>query len=206
MPDQVKVEDLETFRTLRAAIHKFANIAQQSLTSAQASIDRTHAWLENEQRTHWLSQHKKRTEAVVQAREAVRQKKLYKDASGRTPSAVEEEKHLRRCLAAVQEAQDKIQAVKKSLPRLEKETELYRGGTARLARAITADLPHAIALLDRLADSLEQYTQLEAPDTTRFDAIAPTAYEESMSRGGEVAETQPLAPGSAGGQEAPPCP
>ncbi|MCL2649311.1 MAG: hypothetical protein FWD61_20320 [Phycisphaerales bacterium] len=191
MPDQVRVEDLEAFRIFRAALHKFALIAQQSLTSAQASIDRTHSWLENEQRTHWNSQHKKRAEAVVHARDAVRQKKLYKDSSGRTPSAIEEEKHLRRCLAAVQEAEDKILAVKKAIPRLVKESELYRGGIARLGRAISGDIPHAIALLDRFADTLEEYIQLEAPDTLTPDSVAPTVYEESMSRGGESAGSDP---------------
>ncbi|MCL2640184.1 MAG: hypothetical protein FWD53_05005 [Phycisphaerales bacterium] len=194
MPDQVRVEDLEAFRVLRAALHKFAMIAEQSLIGAQAHIDRTHSWLENEKRVHWHSQFKKRTEMVVQAREAVRQKKMYRDSSGRMPSAVEELKHLQRCLAAVQEAEEKILAVKKSIPRLEKESELHRGGVAKLSRAISVEIPNAIALLDRLANSLEEYVQLEAPDSVQVDSVEPTTYstpEESMSRGGETTRSDP---------------
>jgi len=189
VPDQVRVEDIEAFRVLRAALHKFAMVAEQSLIGAQAHIDRTHSWLENEKRVHWHSQFKKRTEMVVQAREAVRQKKMYRDSSGRMPSAIEEQKHLQRCLAAVQEAEEKILAVKKSIPRLEKESELHRGGVAKLSRAVSVEIPNAIALLDRLAGSLEEYVQLEAPDSVRVDSVEPTVYslpEESMARGGET--------------------
>ena len=193
MSEQARVEDIESFRVFRVALHQFALIAEQSLTSVQAHVDRTRSWLETEQRLHWDSQLRRRSEAVVQARDAVRQKRLYKDASGRTPSAIEEEKVLRRCLASVEEAEAKILAVKRSIPRLDKESELYRGGVAPLSRAICDDIPRAIALLDRLADSLEEYVRLEASHSlgpVASDVVSPTAdissaSELSMSRGGD---------------------
>src|SRR5438046_2515333 len=82
---------------------------------------RGRSWLESEQASFWQGQLRKRTEAVAKAKDAVRQKKLYKDATGRTPTAIDEEKHLARCLVAVAQAQEKIEAVKRAIPRLEKE-------------------------------------------------------------------------------------
>ncbi len=186
MPDQVNVEDFEAFSLFRAALFKFAQAAEQSLATADSQIARTHSWLENEQASFWHSQLKRREEAVVKARDAVRQKKLYKDATGRFRDAMEEEKHLQRCLAAVDQAREKIEFIKKSIPRLEKASELYRSGVSRLSKTLADDIPRATALLDRHAQTLEQYIQIEAPAPTMPDSAMTNEPPESLSRGGET--------------------
>ena len=193
MPDQVKVENLEVFTLLRAALMKFAQAAEQSLFSADSTIARTRSWLENEQTTYWQAQHRKRTEAVAQAKEALRLKKLYKDAAGRIPDAVEEQKILARALAALEQADQKILAIRKAIPRVEKESDLYRSGVSRLGGTLSVELPKAIALVDRLALNLEEYIQIEAPASAMPDAAVASEYEGSISRGGEAAETPPVA-------------
>ena len=195
MPEQVKVEEFEVFGQFRAALLKFAQAADSALTNVEAEISSTRTWLENEQRTYWENQLRKRTEAVSKARDAVRQKKLYKDVAGHTPNAIEEEKALRKCMLACEEAQQKIEAVRKWVPRLEREAGLYRGGVAHLSRTLSDDIPRAVALLDRLAATLEQYVQIEAPAAPAPEAAATAAPAESMSRGDEVS-LQP-APGAA---------
>jgi hypothetical protein len=187
MAGQVQVEDFEVFRQFRVALLKFAQVADQSLSGAQSEIGSVHSWLENEQTTYWQGQFRKRAEAVTRAREAVRQKKLYKDASGRTPGAVEEEKILAKCMAALEQAQEKIEAVRRALPRLEKEGEMYRGGVARLSGTVSVEIPRAVALLDRLATTLEEYVQIEGPSGSVPEAMGPSTYDEPMSRGGEAA-------------------
>jgi hypothetical protein len=209
MSGQVNVDDFEVFRLFRAALLKFAQAANQSLANADAQVARVHLWLENEQTPFWQNQLRKRTEAVTLAKEAVRHKKLYKDATGRTPGAIEEEKHLARCRAAVVHAEQKIQAVRKWLPRLEHAAGLYRGGVARLHSAIDSDIPQAVALLDRLAVTLEEYVQLEIPAGAAEAAPdASVTLETSMSRGGDTlqAPAPSIAPPAtpAAGGEAPP--
>jgi hypothetical protein len=182
MPEQVKVDDFEVFRLFRAALLKFAQTADNSLAGADSQISGMHAWLENEQGTYWQSQLRKRMEMVAQAREEVRKKKLYKDSTGRTPGAVEEEKVLAKRMAAVAEAEQKILAVRKWLPRLEKASELYRSGTARLVGDLSGEIPRAVNLLDRLAARLEEYVQIEGPREVGSEAgIVLTG--ETMSRG-----------------------
>jgi hypothetical protein len=192
MPDQVKVEDFEVFGQFRVALLKFAQAADHSLTNAESDIARTRSWLEGEQRTFWETQLRKRMEAVTKAKDAVRQKKLYRDAGGRMPSAVEEERALAKCVAAMEEAQRKIEAVRKWVPRLEREASLYRGGVARLSRTVADDIPRGVALLDRLAASLEQYVQLEIPANAMPVSSATAEPAESMSRG-DAAEPPPVA-------------
>jgi hypothetical protein len=186
MSEHVKVEDLEIFSQFRAAVVKFAQAAEQSLANADAYVARTHSWLENEQTSHWQSQLRKRTEAATQARDAVRQKKLYKDSSGRMQSAVEEEKILKRCLAALEESQNKLLAIRKSIPRLEKEAGLYRGGVSALGRNLTGEIPKAVALLDRLQARLLEYVQMESAAFSGGDSAAP-APAGGMARGADQA-------------------
>ncbi len=193
MSEQVRVEDSEVFNVLRVALLKFGQAADSALCNAENQISRTYFWLDGEQTTYWQNQYRSRTEAVTKAREAVRQKKLFKDAAGRTPGAIEEEKALRKCLAALEEAQQKLDAIKKWKPRLEKEADLYRGGVSRLRKILDDDIPRAVALLERLAMSVEQYVQIEAPAAPVPESAAPATLQETFSRGGDAAEPPPAA-------------
>jgi hypothetical protein len=193
MSEQVRVEDSEVLNALRIALIKFRQAADSALLNAENQVSRTHFWLDGEQTTYWQNQLRARADAVTKAREAVRQKKLYKDASGRTPSAVEEEKMLKKCLAALEEAQQKLEAIRKWLPRLEKEADLYRGGVARLRKTLDDDVPRAVALLERLALSVEEYVQIEAPGAPLPEGAVTTGPQETVARGGDAAEPPPAA-------------
>jgi hypothetical protein len=204
MSNQVRVQDLDVFRQFRVALLKFAQAADQALTGADAHVARTRLWLENEQTRYWQLQLRKRTEAVVAAKDAVRQKKLYRDSTGRTPSAVEEEKILARCVAAVAEAEQKSAAVRKAIPVLEKASGLYRSGVARLATDISSEVPNAVALLDRLAASLDEYAEIGLAPAGEAPAAADAlAADGSMARGDTAAVT-PAPPAAPAAPEAPP--
>jgi hypothetical protein len=194
MAGEVKVEDFEVFRQFRAALLKFAQAADLALSGADSDIQSIRSWLEVEQTTFWVAQRRKRAEAVQQAKDAVRQKKLYKDASGRTPGAVEEEKILGKCMAALEEADRKLEAIKKWMPRLARAADLYKGGVARLHGTVGGDIPRAVALLDRLAESLEQYVQIEAPsmDVTALPEGTGGSVADAAVSGGEMSRAAPL--------------
>lgn len=190
MSNQVRIEDAEAFARLRAALLKFAQAADQSLSAADSQIARTHAWLENEQTRFWEGQIRKRTDAVAQAKDAVRQKKMYLDGAGRQRGAPEEEKALARAVALLEQAHEKRDAVRKWIPRLEKATDMYRGGVSRLATDISVEVPRAVALLDRLAESLETYLRIETPAAAAPEAAASA----SLARPPEESEVAPAAP------------
>ncbi len=191
MSEQVKVKDLEVFARFRATLIKFAQAAGEAVSSADSEVAGTRNWLETEQRTFWEGQLRKRTEAVTKAREDLRQKRLYKDSSGRTPSAVEEEKALARAVAAVTQAEERLQNVRRWLPRLEKAAGMYRSGVAAISKTISDDIPKGVSLLDRLAESIHQYLEIESA-LSASAGEAPAETVNSMSRGGgSTPEPQP---------------
>src|SRR5215213_5818477 len=95
MAEVARVHNLEALKRFKQALWKFQETVNVALTDAESDMQRTSIWLETEQRTYWTSQHRKRHEAVEKAKQAVREKQLYKDASGTRSSAVDEMKILK---------------------------------------------------------------------------------------------------------------
>jgi len=167
MASGARVESIEALRAFRTAWIKFGEAVTLALQDAESEMQRTLVWLETEAPTYWAGQIRKRQEAVSRAKEALRQKQMYKDFSGRTPSAVDEQKALALAMKRLEEAEEKLAAVKKYARRLAREIDLYKGSVQRLATSAMSDIPLAASRIDRMVATLEQYVALapagEAP-------------------------------------------
>jgi flagellin-specific chaperone FliS len=112
---------------------------------------------------------RKWNEEVNRAKDAVRQKRIFKDSLGRQQSTVDEEKHLKKCQRILEEAEQKLANTRRHAKQLQREHLLYRGGVQRLATALASDMPNAIAMLDRVTEQLEKYVSA-APTLATSDA------------------------------------
>src|SRR5436190_13737283 len=108
MAEYANVESIDALSALQRAIVKFIDSANTALTDADAEVLRTLTWLEGEQQTYWQHQLRKRSEMVNRCREAVREKKLFKDSAGRQQSAIDEERALTKALRALEEAEQRF--------------------------------------------------------------------------------------------------
>lgn len=158
MSSGARVHDIDTIRLFRAALVKFTESSSVALTDAEGEILRKLTWLESEQDRFWQMQVRKWTEEVAKAKDAVRQKTIFKDSLGRTQSAVDEMKHLKKCQAALDTSEEKLKNTRRHARELQREHLLYRGGVQRFATILSADMPNAIAALDRIVGQLEAYT------------------------------------------------
>src|SRR5215213_2187484 len=157
MSTSARVDSIDALKTFRVSLIKFAEEANAALAGAESEMQRMIGWLEREQLSHWQMQIRKRQEALGRAQEALRMKKLFPDASGRTPTPIEEEKAVRRCKAAVEEAEQKLANVKKYTRVLQREVMNYKGGVQRLSTWVGSEIPVAIAGLARMVTTLEKY-------------------------------------------------
>ena len=172
MEKVARVGSLEVFRQLRAALVKFAETANTALGDAESEMQRLQMWVENEQATYWQGQHRKRQAALVKAKEALRQKQLFKDVTGARQSYVDEEKAVAAAMRQVQEAEQKLVNVKRWTRQLEKEINLYKGSVQRFSTSVYVDVPGAVAKLDRLAATLQGYLDV-APTAVASTAEGP---------------------------------
>lgn len=144
-------------KILKQAIWKFQEIANVALGEAESDMIRVQNWLENEARSHWASELRKRTEAVGKAKEAVRMKQLFTGPAGSKQSVVDEMKALRIAQRRLEVAEQKAAAVKKYTNQLQKEMMMYKGGVQRFASAVAGDLPQAARDLEMIVAKLEEY-------------------------------------------------
>src|SRR5579871_5329724 len=131
MVQGARVDSIETLKAFKVALWKFQEAAQVALGDAESEATRALMWVENEQDSFWQGQIRKAEQNVVRCKEAVRMKKVFKDASGRQQSAVDEEKALSIAVKRLAEAQAKHVLVKKWARQLQKEIEMYKGGVQR---------------------------------------------------------------------------
>lgn len=158
---------LDAIRAFRVAMIKFIESAGISLADADADILRTLGWLENEMAPYWASQIRKREELVMRCKEAVRQKTLYKDATGRPQSAIDEQKALKKAQAMLELAQQKFAATKAYVRRIQKQQMDYRGQTQKLALNVAGDLKDRVSHLQSLYNTLAEYAKNDAPTEAR---------------------------------------
>src|SRR3954468_1309867 len=185
MAEGARVDSIEVLRRFRAALWKFAESANLALGDAESELQRTLVWLETEQQTYWTHQVRTRSEAVTAAKDKVRQKQLFKDATGRVQSAVDEQKALAIAQRRLAEAQQKFENTRKWARRLQRELHNYKGGVQPLATFIAVDVPAAVATLDKLSGALGRYVAAQ-PATV-----------------GSTAEAAPASAGPSGGEGAP---
>lgn len=158
---------LDSIRATRVAMIKFIETAGVCLADADADILRTLGWLENEMAPYWTTQIRKREELVGRCKEAVRQKTLYKDATGRPQSAVDEMKALKKAQAMLELAQEKFTATKRFVRQIQKQQMDYRGQAQKLALSVAGDLKDRVAHLQSLYNTIAEYARVEAPSDAK---------------------------------------
>lgn len=191
MAETARVLSIDALKTLKVALWKFAESSNTALADAESDMNRTLMWLENEQASYWAGELRKRQQNVERCKEAVRMKKLFKDSTGGTPSAIDEEKALAVAMRKLGEAQQKIVAVKQWTRRLQKEILMYRGQVTRFATNVSSDIPVAVAALEQMIGTLETYVGL-SPTEARSDSdmLGRSASAGGMNRG-DVTDQSP---------------
>jgi len=177
---EARVDNLEALTLFRRALLKFAEIANVAIADAESEAVGTQHWLESEQRVRWAGAVRKSQELVSRCEEALRHKRIFKDSSGRTPSAVDEEKALVKAKRMREHAEERLENVRRYTPRLQREILLYKGQVQRLGTFIAADIPTAVAKLDKMVDLLQAYVNLTPTEATAPAMNLPAA-EESKS-------------------------
>jgi hypothetical protein len=162
MSEAARVDSIDPIRDFRIYLTKFQEGASMAIGDADSDVNRAARWLEGEGLNFWMAVVRKRQEELAKAEEAFRFKRLYKDASGSMPSAVEEQKAVQTAKRRMGEAQEKLANVKRWTRQLQKEMVIYRGGVSGFANTVSSGVPAAIAHLAVTLDHLDKYIEMAA--------------------------------------------
>jgi hypothetical protein len=190
MSEAANIDSIDVLKDIKLSLLKFQEAATVSLGDAESETHRVLMWIQTEQDSFWQHQIRKREEIVTRCKEAVRMKKVFKDATGRQQSAIDEEKALKIALRNLEEAQQKLKLVRKWARQLPKEIENYKGSVQRFATTVESQIPTAIGHLEKLAKKIDAYLSVQAPS---FDgaigtggALGSAPGQASMGRGSAI--------------------
>lgn len=169
-----KVISIDALREFRAALIDFADTGRGALGEAISDVQRTAWWIEHDMRDHWQRELKSRQNKLSEAKTDLARAQMQQK------SDVIERKAVLAATRRVEEAEDKLRAIKRWVVAMEREKMLFRGQCAQMSGSIDGELPKTIAWMERMIDSLQQYVSLQAPQTAppaepppRITDIAP---------------------------------
>jgi len=167
MSQYARVNSVVLLKSLKASLATFSDAAAVALDEVSTDVQRTLAWLNEDRKRYWSNQVHVCAERVTQAKLALKQKNVLDRAlSGTTSSAVEERKALAIAERRLREAQAKHARTRSWIQQIDKLQSDYRGGVQGLVGAIDADIPNAMARLEKMIDSLEAYVALAPPEAS----------------------------------------
>ena len=193
------VRSLDAIDRFRAQLVEYIDAGRVALSEAESDIERTRGWLERDMVSHWNRQLRKRAELVSRAKSELYRKQTQASAKDSRPSVVDEKKALQRAERRLEEAQNRMNATKRWIRMLEREQSLYKGNVAGFSAMIERDLPHAVGLLKKMSENLEQYVAMSPPDLSRLLEVQTDATEGAahMRRTGDASTA--LTPGTSTG-------
>lgn len=162
------VRSLDAIDYFRAHLVEFIDSGRTALSEAESDIERTRGWLERERVPHWNRQIRKRSELVSRAKSELFRKQTQATAKDSRPSVVDEKRALQRAIRRLEEAENRMRSTKRWIRMLEREMALYKGNVSGFSTAVERDLPHAVGLLKKMSENLEQYVSMSPPDLSRL--------------------------------------
>lgn len=205
MSRPAKVKSIDAVERLAAALARFQEEAAAALTDLQLQVQRAADWIHNDRRIYWTEQVRRGWERVAQAKTELEQARTYRRIAEHQPACREERKALEIAKRRLQNAEEKVEAVRHWTRMLDRAMVDYRGGIAPLARWLEIDLPKATAALKRMGRSLESYVALETPLEETTPEQAGASEQEAASSEREAASSEREAATQDGAdQETPP--
>jgi hypothetical protein len=175
-----RVTSIDALREFRAALVEFCETGRSALGEAVSDVQRTSWWIEHDMREHWRRELKARQNKLAEAKTDLARAQLQQK------SDVIERKAVVAATRRVEEAEEKLRAIKRWVVAMEREKMLFRGQCAQMSASLDGELPKTIAWMERMIDSLQQYVALQAPHAALLAEPPPPVSEIVPSDGGHA--------------------
>jgi archaellum component FlaC len=159
MATHARITSLDALDHFRADLIVFLNKAHSALDQALDEVRRTRSWIQNDQRTHWENEARRRARALDQAEQELMSARMTKalDNLSAQQAAVNKARH------ALEEAREKVRKIKLWIRDYDGLVEPMARGLNSLRGYLDHDLPQGIALLSELGKIMEGYTEAMKP-------------------------------------------
>lgn len=195
MPNRANVTSLDALKAFRANLIIYVTKARPTLEEVGADVLRTRLWLENDQRSFWENQIRRRTRVLEEAQAALFSSKL----SNLREVTVAEQTAVLMARRSLTEAEDKLKVIKHWTRDFDNRTQPMTRQLEKLHTVLSNDMSQALAYLSQAIDALEAYAQIVAPS---ISAATPEQSGQAKSDGKEQSqEISSVTESEAGGKE-----
>jgi hypothetical protein len=193
MPDQANVSSVDALEAFRSALIVYVSKARPALEEVSADVMRTRLWLQDEQRTRWENEARRRSRALQEAQQALFSARLstFREETSAEMMVVQ------RTRRAFQEAEEKLRVIKKWDRDFDNRAEPLLKQMEKLQTVLAQDMGHAIAFLTQAIIKLHAYAGIAQPTTA--PALAPPAGSEPAAEGATGSKGTSEAAGPAAG-------
>ena len=181
MKGSAKVTSCEAVAEFRPALIAYAARIRDVLDILSVEVGRAQEWIEGDRGRHWPEQVRRGWDDVSRARIALAQCRANK-VGDHEPSCYEEQMELRKAEQRLRHAEDRVEAVRHWRRTIHHEVDEFRATLAPLRRLLEADVPEAVAELDRLLAALERYLRVAPPARDLAPAADPPAEERTPEK------------------------
>ena len=185
MSGSARIQTIDAVALLAAALRQFGEESGTALIDLDMEVNRAMEWIQHERRDYWENQVRLAWEKIDEAR-AELERCMRNAVAGQRPSCYEEKKALDRAKRRQRVAEEKVEMVRRWSHTADRESLHYRVAGGQLAGWLQAELPQAIAVLERMQTALEAYVSGPAPAGGSSGGESP-ASEPSAEAPGEAA-------------------
>ena len=162
MGRSAKVTSIDAVRAFSAALRRFQEDAAAALDGTNLATQRALEWIRHDRKDYWARQVKRGYEQLGEAKANLQRCLTFGRIADHRPSCIEEKRALERAKRRLNLAQEKVETVRHWSRTADRAAIEYKGNINQLAGWLDADLPRALAALERIADALESYVAVES--------------------------------------------
>jgi hypothetical protein len=173
MATVAKVTSVEALEAFRASLIVFLNKAHASTDQVSDEIRRVRSWVQNDQRTHWENEMRRRARDLAQAEQEMLSARMTKALDNLSA----QQQAVNKARRALEEAQEKMRRIKLWMRDFDGTLDPLARGLNSLRGYLDHDMPRAIAYLVEIQKIMESYLEKNTPAKAPAAAAAVPAGE-----------------------------
>jgi hypothetical protein len=158
-----KLTSIEAVRAVAVALEKFGEAVMAALTDLDIEKRRAGDYIRIDRRKFWAAEVHRGWDRLAEAKAWLEQRQTLGKVAGHEPSCIEEKRAVQAAKRRLEIAREKTDRVRKWSQTLNRAEADYEGSLGQLTRWLEAELPVALAQLERIAQTLERYLAIESP-------------------------------------------
>ncbi len=163
MAQRAQVTSAEAIEEFRSNVVIYLSKARPALEEVTADVMRVRIWLEEEQRTHWENQMRRRMRELEQAQAALFSARL----GNLTQVTAAHQFAVQKAKRAVVEAEEKLKLIKRWRRDFDSRVQPLLKQTEKLHTVFTNDMVKALAYLAQVINTLAAYAEVGKKETAK---------------------------------------